>query len=319
MVGTLSQTLRGLVRDLRDILRGLIRDPRTVLGFSARLGRRNPSAIGKYLATQFPEERRAIGAYLIKNDVHTIDFSYNGVRWLVDLGDEVGLHVFTRGTYEGLQTSAVIEWLGDRPGVVIDVGANIGTTTLQFAFAGRDVIAVEPIPSNFEMLTTNVSRNGLSERVRCVNQAIASERGELNMWTGFGSGQGEVAVDSKDPAMLRWGDRGVQVTVPAGPLPDVIGSEDVALVWADVQGSEGAVIESGAALWRQGVPLYAEIDPYALELHGGLSRFLALTEAMFTHFWHSTPKGAPAAISLLEDVVRSMGPNDYTNLLFVHE
>jgi FkbM family methyltransferase len=304
---------------LKDALRGLIRDPRSVLGFAARLGRSNPAAMGMYLAARFPEERRAIGACLIRNDVHAIDFTYGGVRWLVDLGDEVGFQVFTRGAYEGPQTSAVIEWLEDRPGVVIDVGANIGTTTLQFAFAGRDVIAVEPIPSNFELLTTNVSRNGLNERVRCVNQAIARERGELKMWTGFGSGQGEVAVETKDPAVLRWGDRGTQVSVPAGPLPDVIGSEDVALVWADVQGSEGAVIETGAALWRHGVPLYAEIDPYALELHGGLSRFLVLTQDTFTHFWHRTPKGAPAAISLLEDMVRSMGPTDYTNLLFVRE
>jgi hypothetical protein len=60
-----------------------------------------------------------------------------------------------------------------------------------------------------------------------------------------------------------------------------LGAEQIALVWADVQGCEADVIESGGQLWAHGVPLWAEIEPRSLLRQGTLEAF---TETVAAHF-----------------------------------
>jgi FkbM family methyltransferase len=72
-----------------------------------------------------------------------------------------------------------------KPGdVVLDLGASIGYFTLRFARsvgpAGR-VIAVEPDPLNFELLSRNVALNGY-ENVTLLNKAAALETGPLRLF-----------------------------------------------------------------------------------------------------------------------------------------
>lgn len=59
---------------------------------------------------------------------------------------------------------------------------------------------------------------------------------------------------------------------------------EVALVWADVQGSETAVITTGADVWARGVPLWAEFEPGLLAHHGGVDAFFDAARAHFAHF-----------------------------------
>ena len=61
-------------------------------------------------------------------------------------------------------------------------------------------------------------------------------------------------------------------------------AEEVAYVWCDVQGSEGAVIRTGVPLWSAGVPLYAEIAPGLIRRQERLEDFLATVRSHFTAF-----------------------------------
>lgn len=69
---------------------------------------------------------------------------------------------------------------------VLDLGANIGLTALLASKlvgpTGR-VVAVEPYPSNFRLLTENIARNG-ARNTRAINRAIASKRGVVTMASG---------------------------------------------------------------------------------------------------------------------------------------
>ena len=70
-------------------------------------------------------------------------------------------------------------------GHVIDVGANIGYTTILFArhiSPGFKVFAIEPHPSNFEKLRENVSKYKLDEKVVLIQAAIGEENGEIDLW-----------------------------------------------------------------------------------------------------------------------------------------
>ena len=247
--------------------------------------------------------------------------------WRTDIGDEISLSLLRDGEYEGDEIRAVLRWLREhRPtGTVVDLGANVGTTSIPVARAGYRVLAIEPVPATFAMLSENVETNGVAEQVACVQVAIAEEAGTVSMWTGCSSGQAEVAVPGKDPALLRWGERGEQIKVRSRPLDSLLSESgvqaiDIAMVWCDVQGSETAVVATGRRLWDAGVPLWLEVDPLSLDLHGTTERFIALVVDSFGTFAprESLLKGAPLrSIGEFPAWVATIGSNRYSDALLI--
>ncbi len=88
---------------------------------------------------------------------------------------------------------------GRRP-LIIDAGANIGASSVYLAlsFPEAQVVAIEPEPGNFALLSANVE--GLN--VRCLQAAIASSSGQTRL---------------VDPGIGAWGYR----TDPSGSGPEV--------------------------------------------------------------------------------------------------
>lgn len=71
-----------------------------------------------------------------------------------------------------------------RPGtVVLDIGANIGDTTVYFAQFNevKRVVAYEPVPYLYGMLTEVVGRSGLGGKITTRNLAISDARGYLSV------------------------------------------------------------------------------------------------------------------------------------------
>lgn len=279
-------------RRARAALVELARNPKRVLGVAAELRHPSGGSLGDYLRRQLPiEVARATAAQIMSHDRVLLDFERDGFNWHVDAGDEIGCAVYATGRYEGPEIDAVLAWLtpSDRK-TVIDLGANVGTTSVPFALAGYHVLAIEPIPATYSMLTSNVSRNHLDGRIDCVQVAISDTDATIAMWTGFASGQAEVAVPGRQPSMTSSGGaRGALVSVPARRLDTLLTEQalaprDVALVWADVQGSETAVIATGRALWEAGVPLYLEVYPPGLQLQAGLAAFVDSVGSNFSRF-----------------------------------
>ena len=93
---------------------------------------------------------------------------------------------------------------GRRP-LVIDAGANMGASPLFFAdfILQSHVIAVEPEPRNFELLSHNAKQ---SSNIACVHGAIAARRGQLGVCdpqhgdVGFRT----CTLDPSRPADLTW-------------------------------------------------------------------------------------------------------------------
>jgi FkbM family methyltransferase len=189
------------------------------------------------------------------------------------------------------------------------------------------VLAVEPVPHTFAMLEANVRDNGLTERVRCVRTAVTSTTGTVPMWTSGASGLNELFVAGEQPVFTRTGRAPVDlisvagnglsdIVVGAGLAPDAVG-----MVWCDAQGSETMVIETGAALWDAGVPIYLEVDVGNLRGHGGTARFL---DAATSHFTGYVPSDAvldrrwdPLPITELERYVDALAPRRTANALLL--
>jgi FkbM family methyltransferase len=160
----------------------------------------------------------------------------------------------------------------------LDVGANIGTTTVPaLLLHGYDrALCFEPDPDNATVLRANVALNRLSARVDVVEAAVSDTAGRagfvrgpdtpLGRRTGVGSlhrpAQDEPAVEvdvvTLDESLAR---RGVEPS-------------RVALLWIDAQGAEGHVLAGGRSLTDAGVPVVFALREHKLRKAGGVEPLL---------------------------------------------
>jgi FkbM family methyltransferase len=74
---------------------------------------------------------------------------------------------------------------------VIDIGANVGYTTLPMASAigdGGSIVAIEPSPENLPELRKNIEINSLSNRVEIIASAVGDAPGDVGLKGGINSG-----------------------------------------------------------------------------------------------------------------------------------
>ena len=241
--------------------------------------------------------RRTLALRLLEGEAEELTFRRKGTRWTAFPWDHtVSGSLFVFGSFQGREVRAVLGWMArhDRfaspRDVIVDVGANIGTSTIPFAQGRADcrVLAIEPVPDIFGVLCRNVADNGLAGRVTCVQTAISvSGRDRVQMILPTGNGGGGELRRPDRPASFatRDGVRGV-VDVPAAGLTAVLDTEgvrpdQVVFVWSDTQGCEADVIASGSALWAGGVPLFVELDPMTW---GGPEGAEVISAAAMGHF-----------------------------------
>jgi FkbM family methyltransferase len=70
--------------------------------------------------------------------------------------------------------------------VIVDAGANVGFFTLLAARQARNckVVAIEPAPESYRRLVENVEKNGLADRVLCLNYGLAGQEESRVMRVG---------------------------------------------------------------------------------------------------------------------------------------
>jgi FkbM family methyltransferase len=198
-------------------------------------------------------------------------------------------------------------------GIVIEIGANIGTTTLLLLnrYKADRVIAFEPIPQSARMLRAMLALNGLELRVDLRERALTNRDAALEMELSQRS-PGDNRVRTRPPQGSRQGEADRSVVGVRGARLDVEVPDlrDVALVWMDAQGHEGHV------------PVITEFWPYGLRRAGGLEMFLgAITEHYARVFDTAHGDAAHARmhqaseIEALADKYR--GPADFTDLILL--
>jgi FkbM family methyltransferase len=153
---------------------------------------------------------------------------------------------------------------GDAP-VVVDIGGHVGAFTVAVceAYPAAQCFVYEPAPDTCAFLRTNVEQNGLSNRVRVQQAAVAGHAGEASMDIGT------PAASAHRP--ISFGAAGSRsVTVPVRAFADVITAvgRDIDVLKLDCEGSEYSIIEeTTAADWqpiRRVVMEYHPDDPERL-------------------------------------------------------
>ena len=148
----------------------------------------------------------------------------------------------------------------DLAGTMIDIGANIGLISLDFAMRWRNlrIFAYEPNPSTNAILRKNIAAASLNGQVTVYGEAVGRGHGTLDLWTNVHSvlATGHSAAPPADGAR--------SVEVPMIDLNEAVersGAKTVAMVKIDAEGAEADILESATP------PTLASLERVTLEYH----------------------------------------------------
>ena len=149
--------------------------------------------------------------------------------------------------------------------VVLDVGANIGLSTILLARLVAKVIAFEPSPTNLALLRKNLELNAIAN-VDVIAAAVSAEPATLLFHEAtYGAGSHVVTPGHLDAANVR------TVDVPALPL-DSQTLPPIAFIKMDTEGHEPDVLAGARTLLERDKPLiFMEINVWCLTAFAGHS------------------------------------------------
>ena len=137
----------------------------------------------------------------------------------------------------------------------VDVGANIGTTTVsalcRHGFASA--VALEPVASNVALLRLNALANGVEADVRALEIAVASHEETRTLSLSKGSGGHRLVSPNRNTTRekVEVATTTLDVLVEGG----VIDPSAVGLLWIDTPGAETEVLTGASTLLGAGVPV----------------------------------------------------------------
>lgn len=177
-----------------------------------------------------------------------------------------------------------IEKLPYRPGICMDIGANVGNHTVFFSkFCKFDEVwAFEPSPNSFELLKYNLLSNE-SSNVNCFYQAVGSHDGFVRMTDNkYNPSWNKVTDKNADP------DQKIHPLIAVQVKP-ITTEKKVALMKIDVEGYELEVIKGAyEVIERERPELFIEwhdgYDPILNALPKGYSYVKTYNNAPSHHF-----------------------------------
>jgi len=194
------------------------------------------------------------------------------LRLVVSTQDEVaGRKLFVSGSRVeiGALDEAVAQLRRSRrrgapwqPGDILDVGANIGSTTFPaLAKHFERAVAVEPHPENCLLLRLNALLNGMEKRLVVVEAAVSGTPGRAPLFLSRRGSGGHTLLPDETMAHIEWNDPvDVRVeTIESLVNEGLVDPDRLGLVWMDAQGSEPGILQSAAPILERRVPIVVEV------------------------------------------------------------
>jgi FkbM family methyltransferase len=279
-------------------------------------------------------DRLHLAIKILQGEADKLTFRRSDILWTTFAWDHsLTWPLLKDGHFQGDQLNSVIQWMKARDRInvsrpwLVDVGANIGTTSIPMAM-GTDarILAIEPFPDNFHLLETNIRQNALEARITAIRSAVSIQNGMIPMIM-YKGGSGSTAV--KHSGRMDESDIWSEAEVPAAGLMYICESQkitpdQIALVWSDTEGSEADIVKTGGELWKAGVPLYLEVYPRALDAQGGASDLIRLASKYFYGFvsvnglMSHGPDAEMIPVSHFQDLVKELRERqDLTDILLL--
>jgi FkbM family methyltransferase len=236
--------------------------------------------------------------------VASVASTFDGVRFELDLRDNLQRELFYSGTYESNVHELLVRSLGSGD-VIVDVGANIGVHSLPLARRVRGlgglVLAFEPAADTAARLRTTATRNGIDVEVvpialgrnpgtATLRQSTAWEQADLGVRSLFGDGDAVAPVQ-----VVRFDD-----WAAARPLARLD------IVKIDVEGGEMDVLAGMTASLRSLCPRLIVVEVVEKFLRRSGTSSAALDEFLSTHGYRTD---GPAVSEIVQGAVGPWWPN----------
>ncbi len=207
---------------------------------------------------------------LDKSHVQLVNGRY-GPCYTFKRDEFLGRSVFSYGEYNKDECEYIVKLADSRPGLVLDIGANIGNISQALIASGHQVVAFEPQPEVFELLKLNCPaadcRNHALGDVETTLQMPAVDYSRRGNFGGLGIGMGT----------------GLAVKVLS---LDSLAFENVSVMKIDVEGFEENVLRGAVDTIRRCRPIiYLEAD--RREKLASLARLLDTLE--YDYIEHNPP------------------------------
>jgi FkbM family methyltransferase len=246
-----------------------------------------------------------------------------GLTWWVPVeADDTEGIVHRLGARRRLPLAEILETRELAVGrAMIDIGANVGTTSIPRALLGdfNWVYAIEPDPLNYACLVRNIVSNGVRGLVLPDRVAIGDINGEVTMHVRR-SGTHHLVTHAEH---VSEGERMVVPCLTLDTWVDRIGIDlsDVGFIKSDTQGWDARVLAGAErVLARRHIAWQIEFSPAMLERSGkSIAEVFALLERHFTHVIDLRRKegarvrGTQELRASLDDI--GLAGRRYTNLL----
>ena len=220
---------------------------------------------------------RKVSRYLLERKMNSLTRAHAVRRrqLAVFSFDYISVQVILDGLYEIDELEMFTQWLsslGDKSlfeSVVVDVGANIGNHSLYFADYFGEVLAFEPHPLTYKLLSVNAE---LAVNVKCFNYGLSSERGTAALvLDGRNMSGARVARDADSRA----------ARIQLETLDSAVGAacdKPVGLIKIDVEGHESEVLAGAEATIREHQPIIL-FEQHPSDFAEGSSRAIELIKS----------------------------------------
>ena len=199
--------------------------------------------------------------------------SFEGINMKLDISDTVGHSNY----YAFDEPAQLVLYNFVKPGMhIIDIGANIGATTLNFAkrvgVEGK-VFSFEPSPYNYKKALENIKLNNF-ENIKLINQGLGNEKTTTFLYNVNENNRGmqRLLKDSED--ISSYEKTSVEIDTLDRSM-QIFNIPTPSLIKIDVEGYEFKVLKGGWETIKNNMPaLFIELDDNNLQEQGNNAKEL---------------------------------------------
>ena len=121
-------------------------------------------------------ELASLYTFLLKNsNIKDIDIENNEISFIFK-GYKLKFVEPEKGDLIGVFVNEDYKFLNPKDAIIIDIGANIGDSSIYFCVEGaKKVIALEPYPYTFKLLSENININGCADKIMPLNAGYGKD------------------------------------------------------------------------------------------------------------------------------------------------
>lgn len=205
---------------------------------------------------------------------------------------------------------------------IIDIGANLGHICIPVVRQGHaaSAIAFEPEPANHRLCLANILINDLTDRIVLHRTALGAKQGESLTFelSKDNFGDHRVRVSASDG---EYSERARQViSVPSTTLdsffPEPLSPLNT-LLWIDVQGYEGQVLEGAQQMLARKLPIGVEFWPYGQARAGSFDLFMNSLSRYDSYYDLGSDRPTPRPIAELRKLFEEKKQTQYSTDILV--